>query len=227
MRPRWRPQWKRKDFIAIGVAIVIGAAFAYLFYANAIRVRQVKALSSALDAQRNQAVRSGQTPVAPPPKQILATPTPIIGPSGPAGPAGPAGTPGRGLATITCNSSGVWEVEYTDGTKIPNDGPCTGPPGPIGLTGPVGSPGPQGAPGPAGSQGPQGATGPPGPTGPPGSPGATGPAGKDGKDGSPAQTLRFDIPAPTITDPNHVDHYTCPRDGGTDTQPHYTCTLDD
>ena len=58
------------------------------------------------------------------------------GPAGPAGPAGKDGSngadgspgapgqDGRGIQSITCDSSGVWQITYTDGTTQSVDGPC-------------------------------------------------------------------------------------------------------
>lgn len=216
---------RTRDWLIISVVAVLALAVAYLFYDRQVRVQQLNAMSSALSAQREQAQRSGQTPVAPPPKQILATPTPVAGPQGETGATGATGPAGRGLTSVIC-VSGRWRVEYTDGTVDTDAGPCTGPPGPVGAAGATGSPGPAGKDGQNGAAGATGPQGDTGPTGPPGPAGSTGPAGKDGKDGSPAQTMHISMPRPTLADPNHVDHYTCTRSGGTDTEPAYDCTLD-
>jgi len=191
-----RRRWQ--DWAMIAAAVLGACMLGYLMYANRVRAAQIDALSSALAAQRQQAQRAGQTPVAPPPGQILATPTPLKGERGDTGPAG------RGLASLVC-LSGSWRVQYTDGTVDPNAGPCTGPPGPIGAAG---------APGTAGQDGQPGTTGAPGPTGPPG------PAGSPGPSGAPGQPLA----SWTWTSALGI-RYTCSRDPGSpDVAPSYTCT---
>lgn len=168
-----------RDWVAVAVAMLVTLLLGWLIYANQVRAQQVAALSSALNAQRAQAQRAGQSPVAPPPGQILDTPTPMVGPTGPQGPQGVAG---RGLQSLTC-VDGRWQVRYTDGS---GDGgwPCAGPPGPIGPASSPGAPGVAGSPGPPGppgATGDPGRPGEPGPTGPPGPAGSPGTSGADGK----------------------------------------------
>lgn len=206
----WRPG--RKDVGAAAVVVTVAGVvtwIGHLNYTDAVHGRQITALAQALSDQREQAQRSGQTPVAPPPDKILATPAIVKGPKGDAGPAG------RGLAAVWC-SAGHWTVSYTDGAVISDAGACTGPPGipgTVGPTGPAGtpgSPGPDGAPGPTGPAGPSGAPGPTGPQGPPG------PAGKDGQ--PPAGWTYTDAAGFT---------YQCDRDTSSpDDAPRYTCHLD-
>ena len=207
VRRRWR------DWAVIAVALVVAAGLGWLFYANQVRAQQVRALSAALAAQRAQAVQAGQSPVAPPPQQILATPTPIAGPSGPAG---PAGLNGRGIASARCVSA-MWQVVYTDGSVDSSAGTCTGPAGPPGVSGspgPAGTPGATGAPGQAGAPGAAGQQGDPGPAGPTGSPG---PAGSPGAAGKPPASW-------TWTSTLGV-RYRCDRDPGSpDDAPTYTCS---
>lgn len=84
----------RKDAAAALLVIVIAAVLGWLMYlarAEQVHSSQISALSKALDAQRAQAQRAGQTPVAPPPSQILASPQIVRGDTGATGPAGPAG----------------------------------------------------------------------------------------------------------------------------------------
>jgi hypothetical protein len=215
---------RTRDWVAIGIAGLLFLAVAYLFYDRQTRVDQINALSSALNAQRAQAQRAGQTPVAPPPKQILATPTQVAGPPGDrgdTGATGATGAAGRGLASVIC-VSGVWRVQYTDGTVDNSAGPCTGPPGPIGAaggvgatgsTGPAGKNGQDGA---AGSSGAQGDPGPTGPAGPAGSAGADGTAGKDGANGQPPASWTWNN-ALGVT-------YRCTRDADSpDSAPTYAC----
>lgn len=210
----------RKLVLVLAAVLALGIPVGWLVYTADVQHDQIAALSTALDAQRNQAVQSGQSPVAPAPQQILATPTAVAGPKGDTGPAG------RGLASIAC-VVGVWRVQYTDGTSNADDGPCTGPPGPIGLTGsagPAGATGPVGATGPAGavgSPGPVGQPGPAGPTGPAGPPGPTGPPGGHGNDGSPAEQMTLQMPGLV---PGTFDTYLCTRNQGSDPKsPSYTC----
>lgn len=197
---------------AIGVysaAVVAGALLGWLVWANQVRGDQIAALSSALTAQRSQAQRAGQTPVAPPAGQILASPGIVKGDTGATGPAG------RGLAAVWCTSSGRWQVSYTDGALVSDAGPCTGPPGIPGVAGSPGATGATGGPGPSGPQG-VGATGPPGPPGAAGSPGVNGTDGSNGKDGKPPAGW-------TWTDPAGI-RYQCDRDPASpDTAPSYTC----
>jgi hypothetical protein len=195
----------RRTVLIVATVVAVAVPIGLLIYVTDIQHDQIDALSNALSAQRAQAVQAGQTPVAPPPAQILATPTPMPGPSGPAG---PAGAPGRGLAALTCDG-GVWQVTYTDGTES-GGWPCTGPPGPIG---PTGTPGATGVPG---RQGDPGATGAPGPAGPAGPPGPAGSPGAAGADGQPAASW-------TWTDELGT-HYRCDRDPDSpDKAPSYSC----
>jgi hypothetical protein len=190
-----------RDWATIAVAVAIAAGLTWLVYANQVRAQQIDALSSALAAQRAQAQKAGQTPVAPPPAQILATPTPMVGPTGPQGPAGSAG---RGLASVTC-AYGVWRIAYSDGTES-GGWSCAGPPGPVG---PVGPGGPTGAAGPTGQPG---ASGDPGPAGPAGAPGVN---GKDGADGKPPAFWTFQF---------LTVEYRCARDPASpDSAPSYSC----
>lgn len=199
----------RRSLGVYAAAVVAGALLGWLVWANQMRGDQITALSRALDQQRGQAQRSGQTPVAPPPAQILASPQIVKGEPGVAGPVG------RGLAALWCTSGGRWQVSYTDGTLVPDAGACTGPPG---IPGVAGSPGATGGPGPAGPAG-VGATGPAGPPGPAGSPGRDGADGKDGAtgaDGKPPAGWSW-------TDPAGI-RYWCDRDAGSlDSAPYYTC----
>ncbi len=200
---RWLPERlpDRRTLAVIAVATVGAVVLGMVVYALQLQQRQIEALSSALSAQRAQAQRAGQTPVAPPPGAILANPTPIRGEPGATGPTGPAG---RGLSSIVC-VSGVWHVGYTDGSMDTDAGACTGPPGPIGVTG---SPGPAGPSGATGRDGVPGAAGPAGPQGPAGSPGA---------DGPPPAGWTWTSPA--------GNHYACTRDAGSpDSAPSYTCS---
>jgi hypothetical protein len=199
-----------RDWLAIGLVAVLFFGVAYLFYDRQTRVQQLNAMSAALSAQRAQSINSGQTPVAPPPAQILATPTPVAGPRGDTG---ATGATGRGLTSVIC-VAGVWRVQYTDGLVDTDAGPCTGPPGPIGATGATGTPGASGKDGAAGSQGEPGPAGPTGPAGADGAAGATGPAGATGQ--PPASW--------TWANPLGVT-YRCDRDAGSpDSAPTYTCS---
>jgi hypothetical protein len=200
---RWLPGRlpDRRTLAVLGAAVAGAVVLGVVVYLLQLQQRQIEALSSALSAQRAQAQRAGQTPVAPPPGAILANPTPQKGDTGAQG---PAGSPGRGLSSIIC-LSGVWRVQYTDGAIDTDAGPCTGPPGPIGA---AGSPGPAGASGAPGRDGAPGAHGDPGPPGPAGAAGADGqpPAGWTwtGSDGTP---------------------YRCTRDAGSpDSAPSYSCS---
>lgn len=206
-----------RDWLAIGLVAVLFLGVAYLFYDRQIRVQQLNAMSAALSAQRAQSINAGQTPVAPPPAQILATPTPVAGPrgdtgaTGATGAAGATGASGRGLTSVIC-VGGVWRVQYTDGQVDTDAGPCTGPPGPIGATGATGAPGSQGA---AGQNGQTGVTGPQGDTGPQGPKGDQGDRGSDGQ--PPAGW--------TWTDMLGVRQQ-CTRDAGSpDSAPTYTCSV--
>ncbi len=58
------------------------------------------------------------------------------GPAGERGPAGPAGEDGRGIASVTCQESGTWLIEYTDGTTSSTPGPCAALPAPPPTTPP-------------------------------------------------------------------------------------------
>lgn len=212
---------RRPDHRNIGAAVVVltlAGLLAWLMYLNQasqVQGSQIGALSKALDAQRAQAQRAGQTPVAPPPAQILASPQIVRGDPGATGPAG------RGLAAVWCTSGGRWQVSYTDGTLINDAGACTGPPGIPGVAGSPGAPGSPGSTGSPGPQGPQGvgATGPPGPAGPTGETGPTGQAGANGQngaDGKPPAGWRW-------TDPAGI-RYSCDRDASSpDSAPRYTC----
>jgi hypothetical protein len=205
----------RKDIAAIVVVLLASGTLGWLMYlsdAKHTHDAQIDALSQALDLQRAQAQRAGQTPVAPPPAQILASPQIVRGDTGPAG---------RGLAAVWCTSGGRWQVSYTDGMLVADAGACTGPPG---IPGVAGSPGATGSPGPAGPQG-VGPVGPPGPSGQPGpagSPGERGPAGTAGKDGTDGTNGR--PPAGwSWTDALGL-HYQCDRDASSpDSAPRYHC----
>lgn len=207
--PRFVRQLGHRDAAAVVVVLVAVGVLGWLTYlarAEQVHGAQITALSKALDQQRGQAQRAGQTPVAPPPAQILASPQIVRGDTGAAGPAG------RGLAAVWCTSGGRWQVSYTDGTLVYDAGACTGPPG---------IPGVAGSPGPVGSGGPQGvgATGPPGPAGSPGETGPAGPAGQNGKDGSDGSP----VAGWTYTDATGLQ-YRCDRDSSSpDAAPRYTC----
>lgn len=195
--------WVRSGIIYAGVAAV-AVLLAALLYAVNRQQDQIAALSSALADQRAQAVRAGQSPVAPPPGQILATPTPQRGDTGPAGPAGP---PGRGLVSLSC-VGGTWRGVWSDGTVDTSIGSCVGATGATGLTGPPGSPGPAGQ---------DGAPGMPGPTGPAGADGAPGPEGSPGAAGQPPASWSWTAPSGVT--------YECARDSGSpDTAPTYSCS---
>jgi hypothetical protein len=218
---RWRLRDRRlRDWVGIAAVALLAFGVTFLFYDRQTRVQQVNALSSALDATREQVRGFGQTPVAPPPGQILATPTLVAGPRGPAGDNGANGASGRGLTSVIC-VGGVWRVQYTDGVVDDSAGACTGPPGPIGAAGPTGqsvtgSPGPDGA---AGADGRDGADGAAGAQGDPGPAGAAGPAGATG----PAGAAGAPPAGWTWTSPTGMA-YSCTRDAGSpDSAPSYSC----
>jgi hypothetical protein len=214
-----------RDVIAAAVALVGAVVVGWILHTTDVHSTQIGALSTALDRQRAQAEHSGQTPVAPPPDQILASPGIVNGAKGDTGPAG------RGLAAIWCTSTGRWQVSYTDGVFNADAGPCTGPPGIPGVTGSpgaAGQPGPAGSPGatgPTGSAGQPGQAGPAGPPGPTGDPGPSGPAGPPGTSGAagPAGPAGKPPAGWTWTDPVGVT-YSCDRDQASpDSAPRYTC----
>lgn len=204
-----RESWVRRQrrvILPLAGALFVALPIAWLIYSNQVRGQQIAALTSALTAQRQQAVQAGQSPVAPPPGQILANPTP---PKGDRGDPGPAGPPGRGLVSATC-VGGVWAVTYTDGTSSRDAGPCTGPPGA------AGTPGPRGPDGGDGAAGTPGVDGQPGPGGSAGVDGSPGPAGSDGAPGHPPESWAW-------TDPLGV-RYQCVRDvDSPDSAPTYVC----
>jgi hypothetical protein len=138
----------------LAVALVGAVVLAFGAYELGQMRAQRDALAVALDLQRQQAVESGQTPVAPAAEEVRRDPQVMEGEQGPPGPPGPAGPAGpRGLV------------------------------GPTGPAGPEGNPGAPGEAGPAGQGGPAGSTGEQGPAGSQGLPGADGQAGQDGADG--------------------------------------------
>jgi hypothetical protein len=184
---------------AVGV-LVIASVLGWLMYLNhakQVHDAQIGALATALTAQRDQAQRAGQTPVAPPPAQIIASPQIVKGEPG------AAGKNGRGVVALWC-PAGRWQVSFTDGSITSDAGACTGPPG---IPGAAGSPGPTGTPGGAGKDGV------------PGPQGSAGPAGKDGAagtNGKPPASWTWIDPAGR--------RQTCDRDAGSpDASPSYTC----
>jgi hypothetical protein len=127
--------------------------------------------------------------------------TPVTEPSQPGIPGAP-GTPGqngRGIASVSCRSDGLWAISYTDGTTQLASGPCVGPPG---------NPG---APGAAGADGVNGQNG---------ADGANGTNGTNGADGAPGQ------PPTSWTEPGLLPGttITCTRTDPFDASaPTYTC----
>jgi hypothetical protein len=124
--------------------------------------RQIDTLAAALSAEQDAARARGETPVAPPPDDLLDDPR-FRGAQGPQG---------RGVALVEC-LAGRWQITYSD-REVRDAGDCTGDRGPRGV---AGSPGLAGSPGADGGQGDPGSAGEPGPPGP------SGPAGEDGTDG--------------------------------------------
>lgn len=148
-----RPRIPLRDWLAIAVAAMLGLGVLWLATQVGTLRTESDALSIALAQQREQAVATGQTPVAPPPEEIKRDPRIVKGPPGEPGRPGADGLPGR-----------------------------PGRDGEDGMDGSPGPPGPSGPPGPAtavtGPRGPQGEPGPSGPAGPPGKDGAD---GRDGE----------------------------------------------
>lgn len=149
---------------------VVGVIFVFLAFATWVQVsnwedesarrgKQIDALAQALLVEQQAAVNNGETPVAPPPSQIVKDPEVVNGKDGEDGAVGPAGPPGK------------------DG----RDG-AIGSPGPVGSSGPTGLPGRDGEDGAAGADGGT-VTGPSGPQGERGEKGDTGERGQPGERG--------------------------------------------
>lgn len=163
MRPA-RPvvQFVDRAFLRVVGVIFVLVAIATWFQVkqweddSVTRGRQIDALAQALVSEQRNVKNNGDTPVAPPPSQIVKDPDFVIGKDGQNGASGINGQDGK------------------DGRD--------GAPGSPGPSGSPGSPGPTGPPGEEGSPGGDGATvvGPSGPQGERGEKGDTGDRGAQG-----------------------------------------------
>lgn len=82
-----RRKWSWREFLVRMLMVIGMVAVAYAVIAVPILRAQVRALSTAVDNQREQVKDSGQTPLVPPASEIRENPERAI--PGPAGPAGP------------------------------------------------------------------------------------------------------------------------------------------
>lgn len=177
-------RWRRGDILAVGAAVILGAAFAWIMLSIQGLSHELRTANDARDALAAQVQSLGEKPVAGPPGSRGEPGQSVVGPrgpkgdkgeTGPSGPPGPSGSPGE---------------DGTDGSAG-SDG--------------IGSPGPTGAAGADGIAGPAGPQGEPGPAGPPGEPGED---GADGQDGQACPTdYHWEAPA---DDP---DALVCRKDG--------------
>lgn len=213
-RPRTAAEHRRQRRISALVLplVLVGAiGVPALIITSVVQHQQITGLSTALDAQRRQAQRAGQTPVARPPNAVKASPDqPTVAPH--PGPSGPAGAPGLSIVGARIASCRLVLIRQ-DGREFDAGPVC----GATGSRGPSGSPGPAGSPGATGAAGAAGQNGAAGPSGPPGKDGKDGANGKDGRDGQPPAS--YTIPVAGVM-------YRCDRDAGSpDSAPTYTCSL--
>lgn len=178
---------RRGDALVVVVALVFGAALAWILLSVQTLNDDLRESNAARDALARQVQSLGETPVAGPPGSRGEPGDSVTGPPGPAGEPGPSGQPGPS------GSSGASGKDGANGETG-----AGGSPGQVGATGPAGATGSQGPQGEAGPAGPQGEQGAPGPQGEKGPPGPSCPAG-------------YSLQAP-LYDP---DALVCRRDGGT------------
>lgn len=180
-----RRRWRRIRWVVLPLVLLVSAALVGLTISVVVLAQRNAAKDTALQAQREQAQRAGQTPVAKPPGEIdkdpdqpLATPTPA--PSGPRGPGPSDEQVYRAVAAYFAHHDAVAPATiaaYVSNylrAHPPRRGPgptpdqiadavlsylTAHPPSP----GPAGSPGADGQDGAPGERGPQGERGP-GPT---------------------------------------------------------------
>lgn len=166
---------------------------------------QNEALATALERQREQAMQSGQTPVAPSADEVRRDPEMIEGPPGPVGPVGPPPSDEQVAAAVTRylaehppdpgRPPTLAEISAAVATYLEDNPPAAGERGPAPTqeqvlaavtTYLIANPPQAGPPGPQGDPGEDGADstvpGPPGPTGAP---------GEDGTDGEPPLSWTF------------------------------------
>lgn len=197
---------RRINRIVLPLVLIGAIGVPTLIITAVVQHQQIAGLSTALEAQRQQAQQSGQTPVAKPPGDVKADPArPTVSPE--PGPAGPAGA--NGLSIVGARIASCRLVLIREDGREYDAGP---------VCGADGSRGPSGKPGAPGSPGPTGAAGQPGAAGPAGPKGDTGAAGKNGADGKPPASYTIVSPIDGLT-------YSCARDSGSpDSAPTYTCT---
>jgi hypothetical protein len=179
-------RWRRGDVLALAVAILMGALFAWILLSIQALTVDLRTANQARDALARQVQQLGEKPVAGPPGSRGEPGKSTVGPRGPQGEPGEPGSPGP-----------------------------SGSPGKAGKDGSDGSPGPSGSPGSPGVPGQEGPTGPEGPAGPAGKDGADGKDGKDGANGQPPAGWTFTYKDTTYDcrpvddfDPNNPQ-YTC------------------
>jgi Collagen triple helix repeat (20 copies) len=186
--------------LAVGLALAVGAGFAYAAIPDASGVINGCVGGSGhlrvLDATSGETCKDNETALS----WNQRGPQGDKGETGERGPAGPQGEPGP-----------AGEKGETGATGPQGDQGLAGPPGnpgPPGAAGADGAPGPQGEPGAQGERGLQGERGPaglmgePGPAGPTGERGpigATGPQGPAGPQGAPGGISGYQVVSETLT----------------------------
>jgi len=158
-------RWRRGEVLAAVLALVLGAAVAWMVLSVQHLATELRTANDARDALATQVQRLGAKPIAGP-----AGSRGDVGGLGPRGPKGSEGERGEGGPSGEPGDDGKAGRAGDEGD--PGKGGDSGPPGSPGnsgndgANGSDGQPGPQGAPGPEGPRGEQGPAGEQGPQGP-------------------------------------------------------------
>jgi len=148
--PRLLSARPEQRFFGVLLILIAGGMWSQLAQQTDLgeqRVKQNEALVRALTAEQQSAVSNGETPVAPPPSEIVKNPS-VVTIKGEKGDPGIPGSDGK---------------NGKDGKDAPTPSPVPGPSGPSGASGASGAPGKDGANGADGAPGAKGDKGDPGP----------------------------------------------------------------
>lgn len=136
-----RSFWQTVEVRAVGIALLFMAAVTYIQGSHILdegrkRQDQVEALTKALVSEQQNTVNNGETPVAPDPKQILASPE-VVNVKGEKGDKGDPGTPGSPGASGKPGKDGTNGLNGIDGQNATPEDPVTvtGAPGAAGEPG--------------------------------------------------------------------------------------------